>query len=103
VNAYVSELAATRRASLAARRLAWIQLAGQPSGTFRGKPAVEGYWRKALALFPDLHFQLVSVLIGVTSITLYYRGARGRLAADVFHFDTTRNVSRAFAPFDARL
>jgi len=77
-----------------------IQLAGEPSGTLRGKTAVGRYWSNALELLPDLHFELISVLAGVTSITLYYRGARGRLAAEVFHFDGEQRVTSAFAHYD---
>jgi ketosteroid isomerase-like protein len=78
-----------------------IQVAQEPSGTLRGKAAVSAYWKKALELIPDLHFQLISVLVGVTSITLYYKGARGRLAAEVFHFGAEQKVSKAFAHYDA--
>ena len=77
-----------------------VALTGEPSGMLRGKPAVKSYWRKALSHFPDLHFDLVSVLAGANSITLYYRGARGRLVAEAFHFDAERRVSQAFAHYD---
>ena len=76
-----------------------VQIAGEPSGTLRGKVAVGAYWRKALQLIPDLHFELVSVLVGVGSITLYYKGARGRLAAEVFHFGPANKVVKAFAHY----
>jgi hypothetical protein len=77
-----------------------VALVGEPSGTLIGKSAVEAYWRKGLSAFPDLHFDLVSVLVGANSITLYYKGAGGRLAAEVFHFDEEQKVSRAFAHYD---
>ncbi len=77
-----------------------IQMTGEPSGTLRGKAAVGAYWTKALDLIPDLHFELISVLVDVASITLYYKGARGRLAAEVFHFGAAQKVSRAFAHYD---
>jgi hypothetical protein len=76
-----------------------IQVVSEPSGTLRGKAAVGAYWTKAMELIPDLHFELISVLVGVTSITLYYKGARGRLAAEVFHFGAEQKVSRAFAHY----
>lgn len=76
-----------------------VQIAGETSGMLRGKVAVGAYWRKALQLIPDLHFELVSVLVGVGSITLYYKGARGRLAAEVFHFDPANKVVKAFAHY----
>jgi hypothetical protein len=76
-----------------------VQVAGEPSGTLRGKDAVGAYWEKALGLIPDLQFELLSVLAGVNSITLYYKGARGRLAAEVFHFGPGNRVVRAFAHY----
>jgi len=76
-----------------------VQIAGEPTGRLRGKAAVGAYWRKALDLIPDLKFELLSVLAGVSSITLYYRGARGRLAAEVFHFGPDQKVTKAFAHY----
>lgn len=76
-----------------------VQVAGDPSGTLRGKEAVGAYWRKALDLIPDLQFELLSVLAGVNTITLHYKGARGRLAAEVFHFGPDQKVTRAFAHY----
>lgn len=77
-----------------------IQVAGEPSGTLKGKAAVGAYWKKALELIPDLKFELLLILTGVSSITLHYRGARGRLAAEVFHFGPDHKVTRAFAHYD---
>lgn len=67
-----------------------IQVAGEPSGTLKGKEAVGAYWAKALSLIPDLRFELLSTLIGVNSIVLYYKGAGGRLDAEVFLLALTR-------------
>ena len=75
-----------------------IKVAGEPSGTLRGKEAVGSYWAKALKLVPDLHFELISTLVGVNSITLYYKSARG-LSAEVFHFNHEGKVSRAYAHY----
>lgn len=75
-----------------------IQIAGEPSDTLRGKEAIGAYWAKALKLNPDLRFELLSTLIGVNSITLYYKGARG-LAAEVFHFGPDKKVVRAYAHY----
>ena len=73
-------------------------LVGEASGTLRGKPAVRAYWAKALEAIPSLRFELVTVLTGVNSITLYYRGHRG-LVAEVFHFGASGKVSKAFAHY----
>jgi hypothetical protein len=75
-----------------------IQVAGEPSGTLKGKASVGAYWEKALKQIPDLHFELISTLIGVDSITLYYKGARG-MAAEVFYFGPDGKVERAYAHY----
>jgi len=76
-----------------------IQVAGEPSGTLKGKAAVGAYWKKALELIPDLKFELLAIFTGVSSITLHYKGARGRLAAEVLHFGPDHKVARAFAHY----
>ena len=73
-----------------------VQMMGEPSGTLKGKKAVGAYWAKALAVFPDLHFDLVSTFIGANSITLYFRWARG-LLAEVFVFGPDMKVTRSYA------
>jgi ketosteroid isomerase-like protein len=75
------------------------QIAGEPSGMLVGKEAVRAYWSKALQLMPELRFELISVLSGVHSVTVYYRGGSGRLAAEVFFFDADRKVSKAVAHY----
>ncbi|MGE5240778.1 MAG: nuclear transport factor 2 family protein [Bacteroidota bacterium] len=75
-----------------------IQIAREPSGTLKGKDAVGAYWAKALQLIPDFRFELVTTLIGVDSITLYYRGHRG-MSAEVFHFGRDRKVVTAYAHY----
>ena len=74
-------------------------LAGEPSGRLKGKEKVGAYWEKALARNPTLHFELVTVLAGVDSLTLYYRGHRG-LSAEVFHFGEAGLVTAAFAHYE---
>lgn len=65
----------------------------------RGKAAVGAYWAKALEIIPDLHFESIAVLTGVDSIVLHYRGARGRLAAEVFQFGADGKILKAFAHY----
>jgi hypothetical protein len=76
-----------------------IQIAGEPTGTLRGRAAVGAYWKKALDLMPDLEFELLSALAGISSITLCYKGGWGRLAAEVFHFGPDKKVAKAFAHY----
>jgi ketosteroid isomerase-like protein len=74
------------------------RIAGEPSGTLRGKAAVGAYWAKALERMPDLRFELVDTLAGVDSVVLYYRGVSG-MAAEVFIFDAHGKVAKAHANY----
>ena len=73
-------------------------LAGEPSGKLRGKATVGAYWAKALQKTPDLRFELVRVLAGVDSVTVYYKGPRG-FAAEVLHFSAGGKARAAFAHY----
>jgi hypothetical protein len=75
------------------------QVTGEPSGKLKGKTAVSAYWNKALQLIPDLQFELLGMFLGIDSVGLHYKGARGRLAFEVFHFDSSGKVICAFAHY----
>ena len=73
-----------------------VQIAGEPSGTLKGKAAVGAYWSKALSLFPDLRFGLIATFIGVNSITLHFKW-EGGLSAEVFLFNPEMKVAKSYA------
>jgi ketosteroid isomerase-like protein len=73
-----------------------VKVANEPSGVLRGKPAVRVYWEKALASISYLHFNMLDLLIGINTVTIYYRGHRGNVA-ETFHFNADRKVQRAGA------
>jgi len=62
-------------------------IAGEASGTLHGKAAVADYWRKALARMPQLHFELLDVLVSAESLVIHYRNHAGVLAAEVLFLD----------------
>ncbi len=64
----------------------------------RGKNAIGAYWKRALGLAPDLHFDLISTFLGADSIVLHYNGPRGQ-AAEAFFFDSAGLVIRAAANY----
>ncbi len=71
---------------------------GESSGVLTGKDAIGAYWKRALELAPDLHFELLSALLGADSIVLHYTNSRGQ-AAEVFFFDSAGLVVRAAANY----
>lgn len=76
-----------------------VEVVGETSGTLKGKERVGEYWAKGLSLSPDLQFELISVLTGVESVTLFYKNHREQFVAEVFHFNAEGKVERAFAHY----
>lgn len=77
-----------------------ISLAGEPSGKLRGKSAVGAYWRRALALRPDLHFRLLAVFPGVRTICVHYESLDRRPAIEWFEFNAEFKIIKAAAHYD---
>ena len=64
------------------------------AGILWGKAAVMSSWGRARQLIPEVRFELISTLVGETSVTLYYKGVRGRLAAETFCFGPDLKIVR---------
>ena len=69
-------------------------LANEPSGTLQSATALRAYFSKGLAAYPNLQFELLDVLTGVTSVTLYYRSVQGKLAAEVMKLNGAGLIAR---------
>lgn len=72
---------------------------GEASGCLQGKDAIRAYWGKALALRPNLRFELVQRFVGVGSLVIHYRNQEGRLAAEHFEFGPDGKVARSAAHY----
>lgn len=57
------------------------KLLDEPGGMVRGKDALRAYFRRGLDAYPDLTFELLDVLRGVSSVVLYYRNQKGTKTA----------------------
>lgn len=55
-------------------------------GVVRGKAALREYWTTALGLLPELHFDLVGVYRGESTLVINYRNERGGLVNEVLLF-----------------
>ena len=76
-----------------------IAIAGDLSGTLRGKKVVGQYWAAALAKYPGLYFDLRQVLIGIQSVVIYYQGISG-MAAETFVFNQEGKVMKSIAHYE---
>jgi hypothetical protein len=59
----------------------------ETGGVVRGKAALRDYWVRALAMLPDLHFDVIGVYRGESVLVINYRNERGGLVNEVLIFD----------------
>ena len=78
-----------------------ISLIGETSGTLRGKAAVRAYWQTALQRHPDLHFELLEVFAGVSSLVILHKAVQGRRVAEMLFLNENGRVFKAVAHHDA--
>jgi hypothetical protein len=76
-----------------------VEIAGEPSGTLRGKASVGAYWAKAMGPAPDLRFEKLGVYTGPRSIAIHYRNQAGRLVVEVLELGADGRVVRAAAHY----
>ena len=71
-----------------------VRLLGDPSGTVRGKAALRAYFEKGLAAYPDLHFELRELFVGVDSVAVCFGNDRGVLVNEVMTLRVDGKVTR---------
>lgn len=59
----------------------------ESGGVVRGKAALRDYWTAALKTLPDLHFDVVGVYRGESTLVINYRNHRGELVNEVLIFN----------------
>ena len=67
------------------------------NGRVRGIDALASYWRGALKAFPDLKFELETVLMGHDSLTILYRNHLHQRVAEMVEFGPAGKVVQSIA------
>ena len=70
-------------------------------GTVTGKAALSGYFQKGLEAFPQLRFELIEVMWGLTSVVLHYRNQAGTKSGEFMEFDSEGKVVRVVANYSS--
>jgi ketosteroid isomerase-like protein len=76
-----------------------VERMNEPSGTLKSKSAIRPYWQIGLNATPPLKFELIEVLVGTESITLYYRRTNGKMAAETLIFNGQGQVIKGMAHY----
>jgi ketosteroid isomerase-like protein len=76
------------------------RILNDPSGTVKGKEALHAYFRRGLEAYPDLRFELIDVMLGLSSVVLYYVNQNGRKTGEFMEIDAGAKVTRVVANYN---
>jgi ketosteroid isomerase-like protein len=66
-------------------------------GTLRGKAGLRMYWGKALALLPNLHFELIDTYVSPDSVIVFYQNERGARICEYLRLDAEAKIVQGSA------
>lgn len=55
--------------------------------------------KQALEKLPDMHLELIDVVISIESIALYYKTVMEKMAIEVMFFDSEGKINKAIAHY----
>lgn len=76
------------------------KILNDPSGVVKGKETLRAYFRRGLEAYPDLKFELVDVMWGISSIVLYFMNQKGGRTAEFMEVDAEVRITRAVANYN---
>lgn len=77
-----------------------LKLTDNKKAKLQGKAALKDYLAKGLIAYPNLHFELKQVYIGVASVTLQYKSVNNLMAAEVFELNDQGLAIRVQCHYD---
>jgi ketosteroid isomerase-like protein len=78
------------------------QLLGTPTGKVIGKANLKAYFQRGLEVYPELHFRLEDVFLGVNSVVLFYTNQKGRRTAEFMELSAIGKAARVVANYSAQ-
>jgi len=76
------------------------KILSDPSGVVKGKETVRAYFRRGLEAYPNLKFELIDVMWGVSSIVLYYVNQKATKTGEFMEIDADLKVTRVVANYN---
>jgi hypothetical protein len=78
------------------------QLLGTLEGKVIGKANLKAYFRRGLEAYPELHFLLDDVFVGLSSVVLLYTNQKGTRTAEFMQLSAIGKVTRVVANYSAQ-
>ena len=76
------------------------RLLGDASGRVVGRDAVRRYFERGLEAYPELRFELLDVMWGISTVVLYYVNQKGTRTAEFMELNDAGNVVRVVANYN---
>jgi hypothetical protein len=77
------------------------RLLGTPDGKVVGKANLRAYFQRGLEAYPELHFCLEDVFVGMNSVVFCYRNQKGTRTAESMELSPTGKVVKVLANYSA--
>lgn len=74
-----------------------VQRTGKPTGALKGKDQLREYWAPSLLAEPPLKFELLDVLVGIETVTLYYQNVGRRVVAETLLINATGKATQGIS------
>ncbi|HEY1799712.1 MAG TPA: nuclear transport factor 2 family protein [Terriglobales bacterium] len=75
------------------------KLLNDPAGAVRGKQALRAYFQKGLEAYPQLKFEPIEVMWGLSSVVLYYVNQKGTKSGEFMEIDSDGKVVKVVANY----
>lgn len=75
------------------------RLLNDPAGIVSGQPALRSYFKRGLEAYPNLAFELLDVMWGVSSVVLYYKNQNGTKTGEFMELDANLKVTKVVANY----
>src|SRR5579885_319316 len=75
------------------------KLLNDPLGTERGTEALRKYFKRGLEAYPNLKFELIDVMWGLSSVVLYYVNHRGSKTGEFMEIDANGKIIKVVANY----
>jgi predicted ester cyclase len=76
------------------------RLMSDPSGTVTGREALRSYFERGLEAYPNLAFELLDVMWGLSSVVLCYLNQKGTKSAEFMEFNASGKIIRVVANYN---
>jgi len=76
------------------------KILNDPLGTVKGKDALRAYFKKGLEVYPNLKFDLLDMMWGLSSVVLYYVNQKGTKTGEFMEIDSKGKIFRVVANYN---